>query len=102
VQSPGVKGIAQETYYAGTPFSLTEEFVAVYRMHPLLPESIAVTANSTASQEAFHGKTVSVSSATFAGAEALLDQYSFQDWLYAFGTGKGILRPCSSDMTEEH
>ena len=28
--------------YRGVPFSLTEEFVSVYRMHSLLPDSIAV------------------------------------------------------------
>ena len=28
--------------YRGVPFSLTEEFVSVYRMHSLLPDTIAV------------------------------------------------------------
>ena len=34
----GIPGTA--TDHHGVPFSLTEEFVAVYRLHPLLPESI--------------------------------------------------------------
>lgn len=32
----GIPGSATQEY--GTPFALTEEFVAVYRMHPLLPD----------------------------------------------------------------
>lgn len=28
--------------YRGVPFSLTEEFVSVYRMHSLLPDIIAI------------------------------------------------------------
>lgn len=28
--------------YRGVPFSLTEEFVSVYRMHSLLPDTIAI------------------------------------------------------------
>jgi hypothetical protein len=34
----GIPGSAQD--HAGVPFSLTEEFVSVYRMHSLLPDSI--------------------------------------------------------------
>ena len=34
----GIPG--SDTNHHGAPYSLTEEFVAVYRMHPLLPESI--------------------------------------------------------------
>ena len=30
-------GLARPTHY-GVPYSLTEEFVAVYRMHPLIPD----------------------------------------------------------------
>ena len=31
----------------GVPYSLTEEFTSVYRMHPLLPDTIAITNAST-------------------------------------------------------
>lgn len=81
-QDPGIQGIASRSYFAGTPFSLTEEFVAVYRMHPLLPETVTLSKNGT-------GTAYPMASMTFAGAEALLDDVSFQDWLYAFGTSKG-------------
>jgi hypothetical protein len=30
------------TDHTGTPFSLTEEFVAVYRMHPLMPDEFSI------------------------------------------------------------
>lgn len=33
--------------YRGVPFSLTEEFVSVYRMHSLLPDTIAIRQMST-------------------------------------------------------
>ena len=33
--------------YRGVPFSLTEEFVSVYRMHSLLPDRIAIREMST-------------------------------------------------------
>ena len=33
--------------YRGVPFSLTEEFVSVYRMHSLLPDTIAIRQMNT-------------------------------------------------------
>lgn len=33
--------------YRGVPFSLTEEFVSVYRMHSLLPDTIAIREMNT-------------------------------------------------------
>ncbi|MGM7647697.1 peroxidase family protein [Nocardia sp. JW2] len=36
----GIPGSAREDH--GVPYSLTEEFVAVYRMHPLIPDELAV------------------------------------------------------------
>ena len=33
----GIPGTITQNY--GVPFALTEEFVAVYRMHPLLPDT---------------------------------------------------------------
>ena len=39
--------------YRGVPFSLTEEFVSVYRMHSLLPDTIAIRQMSTGEQFIF-------------------------------------------------
>ncbi len=36
----GVPG--SELYYHGAPYAMTEEFVAVYRMHPLIPDEYSV------------------------------------------------------------
>ena len=38
----GIPGAATEHY--GVPFSLTEEFAAVYRMHPLAPDDWSIRA----------------------------------------------------------
>ncbi|GAQ80091.1 hypothetical protein KFL_000460035 [Klebsormidium nitens] len=87
LQSPAVRGIADKTYYAGTPFSITEEFAAVSRMHSLLPETITLLPNSTVNGGPANVTVYPVSNTSFAGAEALLDRHSIQEWLTAFGTG---------------
>ena len=40
--------------YRGVPFSLTEEFVAVYRMHSLLPDYIALREMKTGTNVIVH------------------------------------------------
>jgi hypothetical protein len=68
----------------GVPFTMTEEFVSVYRMHPLLPDLITIKAAAT-------GKTldtVPTASTRNAGARALQEQYGVDNLLYSFGTTK--------------
>ncbi|VUC23259.1 unnamed protein product [Clonostachys rosea] len=64
------------------PFSLTEEFVSVYRMHSLLPDNIAFF-------EAKHGKhqaTTPLGDLTFKNAQKPLESgISFADLFYSFG-----------------
>jgi hypothetical protein len=36
----GIPG--SELYYHGVPFSMTEEFLAIYRMHPLIPDEFSI------------------------------------------------------------
>ena len=36
--------------YRGVPFSLTEEFVSVYRMHSLLPDTISIREMNTGNE----------------------------------------------------
>ena len=41
--NPGIKAlVGGPTKLRGVPFSLTEEFVSVYRMHPLLPDFLKI------------------------------------------------------------
>ncbi|CAI6091158.1 unnamed protein product, partial [Clonostachys chloroleuca] len=67
---------------SGIPFSITEEFVSVYRMHSLIPDNIAFF-------EAKHGKyqtTTPLEDLTFKNAQKPLESgMSFADLFYSFG-----------------
>ncbi len=41
----GVPG--SDLYYHGAPYSMTEEFLAVYRMHPLIPDEYSIRESAT-------------------------------------------------------
>jgi hypothetical protein len=46
-KSEEVSGVpGSELYYHGAPYAMTEEFVAVYRMHPLIPDEYSVRDSS--------------------------------------------------------
>ncbi len=64
------------------PFTLTEEFVAVYRMHPLVPDS--VTIRDAKSNKA--GEKVSTKDMIFRSAEGTMAKYGSATWLNSFGT----------------
>jgi len=69
------------TDHNGVPYSLTEEFVAVYRMHPLIPDDFtfrAAQSDATLAQLRFD----EVGALAVRG---LLDQYSMGDLFYSFG-----------------
>jgi len=66
----------------GVPYSITEEFVAVYRMHPLLPDDFifrAVADNSVIDSRGF-------SDLAFANARKTLEKVTPENALYTFGT----------------
>ncbi|CAG9948790.1 unnamed protein product, partial [Clonostachys rosea f. rosea IK726] len=69
-------------YHDGIPFSLTEEFVSVYRIHSLIPDNIAFF-------EAKHGKYQTITpleDLTFKNAQKPLESgISFADLFYSFG-----------------
>lgn len=67
---------------SGVPFSFTEEFVAVYRMHPLLPDEILFRC---AKNDA-HILTRRLDEAVDQHAHAILEQVPLADVLYSFGT----------------
>ena len=76
----GIPGSTVDQF--GAPYSLTEEFVSVYRMHSLVPDSIAFF-------DARHGNhvsTVPIEDTAFTKAQQVLDDgLSFADTFYSFG-----------------
>ncbi|MEU7059498.1 peroxidase family protein [Streptomyces sp. NPDC046197] len=70
------------TDHFGVPYSLTEEFVAVYRMHPLIPDdwSFRSAADDTLLQEADFREL------TGRSAYDVLNKHSLTDLFYSFGT----------------
>ena len=81
--SEEISGIpGSKTYHHGAPYAMTEEFVAVYRMHPLVPDDYSLrthTANAPIQDRTFE---------TVAGlhTEEVLEAVSMADLLYSFGT----------------
>jgi Animal haem peroxidase len=76
----GIPG--SQTNHYGVPYSLTEEFVAVYRMHPLVPDDYSFRAAADDSR---------IREATFreiAGPHTtkVMDDIPMTDLLYSFGT----------------
>jgi len=76
----GIPGSPTEQY--GVPFSLTEEFVAVYRMHPLVPDDYSL--RSAASDEEMMQATLR--DLTGAGALDVAQKIGVANLLYSFGT----------------
>jgi hypothetical protein len=66
----------------GVPYSLTEEFVSVYRMHPLIPDdyTFRAVANDEVLQEREFAQVAQ------RPAMELMDQVAMQDLFYSFGT----------------
>jgi hypothetical protein len=78
-----VSGIpGSHTQHYGVPYALTEEFVAVYRMHPLVPDDYDL--RSAADDQPIEAMTFR----DIAGPKALdvLARISLVDLLYSFGT----------------
>jgi hypothetical protein len=72
-----------QTDHHGAPFALTEEFAAVYRLHPLIPDQVEV--RSSQSGEAI-GKAFKMKEIAFEKARAPFQNgASMEDVLYSFG-----------------
>lgn len=71
--------------YRGVPFSLTEEFVAVYRMHSLLPDYLNIRRMTTGQLK---GKKYSLPKYSFGNARKVFDENELDDILYTFGVEK--------------
>ena len=78
----GIPGSGVDQF--GVPYSLTEEFVSVYRMHSLIPDTIAFFDAKAGS----HKRTVPLKEMLFADAQKQLDNpnpLTFGDAFYSFG-----------------
>jgi hypothetical protein len=79
----GIPGSGAEQF--GASYSLTEEFVSVYRLHPLIPDEIAF---STVTDKA-HRTTLPMIEVAFEKARTPMQEphsLSFADMWYSFGT----------------
>jgi hypothetical protein len=75
----GIVGSHQEHHSA--PYSLTEEFVSVYRMHALMPDEF--TFRSAVDDKVL--ETRELPEVSGAAGRAALDRFSFADLFYSFG-----------------
>lgn len=71
--------------YRGVPFSLTEEFVSVYRMHSLLPDTIAVRQMDSGQP---NGNKYNLPEYSFGKARRVFDDNELDDVLFTFGVEK--------------
>ena len=81
-KSEVISGIpGSDTQHYGVPYCLTEEFVAVYRMHPLLPDDF--TLRSLANDDVLEEATLR--SLSGRGALETMERVSMADLFYSFG-----------------
>jgi len=78
----GIPG--SETNHFDVPYSITEEFVAVYRMHPLIPDEIGL--RSTSSDPPFEERPVPFTGVTNRKALEIMEEVPMRDLFYSFGT----------------
>jgi hypothetical protein len=76
----GIPGSATDHHTA--PYSLTEEFTSVYRMHPLMPDDYSIKSLKTGAEVA----TFSLPEMSGNAGQAVLDRFDCADLLYSFGT----------------
>ena len=81
--------VGSEADHHAAPYSLTEEFVSVYRMHPLIPDELTI-------RSVGNGRPLeTVSFPDLAGRKnrAVLERHSMTDLFYSFGvTHPGAIR----------
>ena len=79
-----IRGIpGSPTNHHGVPYSLTEEFVSVYRMHPLIPDDYVFRSHETDAVLGEH----SFDDLNALGVRARLAETPMADLFYSFGTG---------------
>ncbi len=75
----GIPGTATEHHTA--PYYLTEEFVAVYRLHPLIPDEVEV--HSAKDGSVLHG--YEFTQVQGVHTRSVMNAHSLVDWWYTFG-----------------
>ena len=80
----GIIGSKQDHHTA--PYSLTEEFVSVYRMHPLLPDVYQIHSAASGKSLAVH----TLPQVAGRASRAIFDQFSMTDLFYSFGS---VMKP---------
>ncbi len=76
----GIVGDKRNDY--GVPFSITEEFTSVYRLHSLLPETIELKTMANKNKVT----AVPFMDTTREGSYPLMEKYKLADLFYSFGT----------------
>jgi hypothetical protein len=73
-----------ETDHHGAPFALTEEFTAVYRLHPLIPDDVRIVGYRTGVP---HAKPYPMTEIAFTNARKPMTEgkASMEDVIYSFG-----------------
>ena len=74
--------VGSPSQFYGVPFSLTEEFVSVYRMHPLLPDDLYMRSFKDGKRT---GQSYSLPDYSFSGVRDVLRENSMDDVVYTFG-----------------
>jgi Animal haem peroxidase len=77
----GILGSARD--HSGVPYSLTEEFVSVYRMHPLLPDTFEFRSHATGALI----ESRALRDAQGASTRPLVEKVGIADLLYSLGVG---------------
>ncbi len=70
-----------DTNNHGIPYSLTEEFVSVYRMHPLLPDNVTIWDHRSETRAAIY----KTEQTRMAGARSIEDKHGMANVVYSFG-----------------
>ena len=78
-----VSGIpGSDTNQHAAPYSITEEFVSVYRMHPLIPDELSFRAASTGDPI----ETLTFRDVSFQKSRGVAERIPMPDLFYSFGT----------------
>ena len=81
--------VGSEVDHYGVPFSLTEEFVAIYRMHPLMPDDFTMYSLESGKQIGAHN----LLEVSLSNTRNIMKTYAMRDLFYSFGQAHpGALR----------
>jgi hypothetical protein len=73
--------VGSEPEHHAAPFSLTEEFVAIYRMHPLMPDDYTFYSLETGKQIGAH----TLPEVSLSNTREIMEKYALRDLFYSFG-----------------